>query len=305
MAVRFIVSCGRVGVSHAVLHACLRQCMSAVLFAIVCLSHSTIQAADLAYLAVTDGYWEVWVANADGSKARQVTKSKNDKARVSWFSDGASLLVSGNDGRVAVVDLRGNERRIALEQTPVTDAVISPDGKRLAFSFSTAIDGNDIWLTNMDGSGSERLVRMASLQHEPVWSPDGRSLYFLSGDGGQAHDIWRMNLEGRNTEQLTVGNLYHFDIAVSPTGDLAFSSNRSGNYELYLQRAGREAEQLTSDPALDGHPAFSPDGTQLVFESTRGGAPNLWRLDLKSNLLKQITRHRDGARAPAWYRGAP
>ena len=283
----------------------LRLCMSAVLFGIACLSHSTLQAAELAYLAVTNGYWEVWTANADGSKARQVTKSNNDKARVSWLPDGARLLVSCNDGRVVIVSLEGKETPIALEQHPVTDAVVSPDGKQLAFSFSTAIDGNDIWMTNLDGTGSERLVRMASLQHEPVWSPDGRSLYFLSGDGGQAHDIWRMTLDGRNTEQLTVGSLYHFDIAVSKTGDLAFSSNRSGNYELYLQRSGSDAEALTNDPALDGHPAFSPDGTQLVFESTRGGAPNLWRLDLKSKSLKQITRHRDGARAPAWYAGAP
>lgn len=283
----------------------VRTKVSAMLFAIACLSHSPLQAAELAYLAVTHGYWEVWTANADGGKARQVTKSKNDKARVSWLPDGVSLLVSCNDGRVLVVDLQGNEKQIALNQFPVTDAVASLDGKQLAFSFSTAIDGNDIWITNLDGSGAERAVRMASLQHEPVWSPDGRSLYFLSGDGGQAHDIWRMTLDGRSTEQLTVGNLYHFDIAVSKTGDLAFSSNRSGNYELYLQRPSKDAEALTNDPALDGHPAFSPDGTQLVFESTRDGASNLWRLDLKSKSLKQITRHRDGARAPAWYAGAP
>lgn len=261
-------------------------------------------ASELAYLAVSDGYWEVWVSKADGTNPHQVTTSKNDKTRVSWYPDGKSLLANCNDGSVMRVDLQGREVRIPIEQFPVVDAVVSPDGKRLAFSFSTAIDGNDIWITNIDGTGAQRLIKMTKLQHEPVWSLDGRQLYFLSGDGGQSHDIWRMNLDERHTEQLTVGNLYHFDVAVSPTGDIAFSSNRSGNYEIYLQRRGKELEALTNDPGLDARPAFSPDGSQIVFESTRGGAPNLWHLDLKSRSLTQITRYREGARAPAWYHGA-
>jgi len=257
----------------------------------------------LAYLAVSKGYWEVWVSQADGTKARQVTKSGNDKTRVSWYPKGDALLASCNDGTVIKVDLQGKETRIALEQFPVVDAVLSPDGRKIAYSFSTAIDGNDIWMANSDGTGAEKIVKMAALQHEPVWSTDSTQVYFISGDGGQAHDIWRVGLEGRDTEQLTVASLYHFDVAVSAAGDIAYSSNRSGNYEIYLQRPGSKPDTLTNDPALDGRSAFSPDGSGIVFESTRGGAPNLWQLDLRTRASKRITRHEQGARAPAWYRG--
>jgi TolB protein len=260
--------------------------------------------APLAYLAVSEGYWEVWLSNPDGTGARQLTHSRNDKTRLSWFPDGSALLACSNDGRVVKVDLQGRETKIVLEQFPVVDAVLSPDGRHLAYSFSTAIDGNDIWIANLDGTGAQRLVKMASLQHEPVWSADGAQIYFLSGDGGQAHDIWRVSLQSRAAEQLTVGSLYHFDIAVSAAGDLAYSSNRGGNYEIYLQRRGGEPEALTDDPALDGRPAFSPDGNSLIFESTRDGAPNLWRIDLRSRVIRQVTRHHDGARAPVWYQGA-
>lgn len=260
---------------------------------------------ELAYAAVTQGYWQVWVARADGSKARQVTRTPTDKTRLSWFADGKHLLVNLNDGTIAQVDVAsGAEQRIALEQSPVVDAAVSPDGKKIAFSFSTAVDGNDLWIADADGRNPQRLVRMAALQHEPTWSPDGQSLYFLSGDGGQAHDIWRAKLDGASTEQLTTGELYHFDVAVAADGTLAYSSNRSGNYELYLQRPGAKPEQLTDDPALDGGPTFSADGMSLVFESTRGGVPNLWHLDLRTRELKQITRHREGARAAAWYVGS-
>lgn len=259
---------------------------------------------DLAYLAVANGYWEVWVGNADGSGARQLTKSGTDKTRVSWYPDGKALLASCNDGTLFKVGLDGKQTRIALEQFPVVDAALAPDGSKIAYSFSTAIDGNDIWIVNSDGKGARKLVTLTSLQHEPVWSRDGAQIYFLSGDGGQAHDIWRAAVNGGNAEQLTVGSLYHFDIAVGANGDLAYSSNRSGNYEVYLQRQGGKPEALTDDPALDGRPEFSPDGGSIVFESTRGGAPNLWRMELQTRSIKQITHHKEGARAPSWFAGA-
>lgn len=269
---------------------------------------STAQAAvadqpELAYLAVSEGYWEVWVSDADGSDARQVTKSKNDKTRVSWYPEGDALLATCNEGSVVRVELSGLETKIPLEQYPVVDAVLSPDGKSLAYSFSTAIDGNDIWIAAADGSGAEKIVRMTTLQHEPVWTLDSSHVYFLSGGGGQAHDIWRVSLQSRSTEQLTVGSLYHFDIAVAANGDMAFSSNRSGNYEVYLQSPGGEPRALTDHPALDGRPTFSSDGSEIIFESTRSGSPNLWRLNLSTKSIHQITHHVEGARAPAWYHG--
>jgi TolB protein len=259
---------------------------------------------ELAYLAVTDGYWEMWLAQADGKQARQLTRSKSDKTRVSWYPDGSALLANCNDGRVVRVDLEGRETRISLQQQPVIDAVISPDGRSLAYSFSSARDGNDIWIANSDGSNAQKVARMQTLQHEPVWSADGAHIYFLSGDGGQAHDIWRVAPGGGDAEQLTVGSLYHFDIAVSGSGVLAFSSNRSGNYEIYLQRQNAKAEQLTNDPALDARPTFAPDGAAVIFESSRGGVLNLWHVDVGTRELRQITRHTEGARAPAWYQGS-
>lgn len=261
--------------------------------------------AEIAYLAWTEGFWQVWVIDERGGDRTQITRSASDKTRVSWFPDGNRVLVNGNDGKVLEVDTgTGREIAIPLEQAPILDAIVSPDGRQIAYSFSTAIDGNDIWIVNRDGSGVHKLVKQAALQHEPAWSADGAFVYFLSGDGGQAHDIWRVRLTDQTSEQLTVGALYHFDVAVAPDGTLAYSSNRDGNYELYLQAIGetprRSPERLTNDPALDARPSFSPNGQALVFESTRSGAPQIWLMDLRSRKVRQLTNHELGARAPAW-----
>ncbi len=287
-----------IDVTHS-LSACVLACVGAV--APPALSAPS---ADLAYLAYTDNFWQVWVADERGKRARQVTRTPSDKTRVSWFPDGRRLLASAQDGKVHAVDIAsGEETAIVLEQGPVLDAVLSPDGQRLAYSFSTAMDGNDIWIANVDGSGPRKIAKQAALQHEPAWAPDGSALYYLSGDGGQAHDIWRLQLSDQATEQVTVGQLYHFDVAVGPDGSIAYSSNRDGNYEIYLQPRGATARRLTNDPALDARPAFSPDGKRIAFESTRSGEPQVWILDLSRGSAQQVTRQKGGARAPAWFHG--
>jgi eukaryotic-like serine/threonine-protein kinase len=69
---------------------------------------------------------------------------------------------------------------------------------------------------------------------------------------------------------------------------LAYSSDRrsEGNLDIWVQQIGGEPLRLTTDPADDTEPGFSPDGTKIVYRSERqgggvyvvptfGGAPHL------------------------------
>ncbi len=259
--------------------------------------------AHIAYIAYNDGYWQAWTMTTDGRNHRQITRTPYDKSRISWYPDGRYLLVNNSQGGLAKVDIEtGHEIPIRVSLAGVNDGMVSPDGEWIAVSFRLAdgIDNNDIWIVKSDGTGLRRLTNMKGLQHEPSWGPDGNWIYFLSGTGGQTHDIWRVSPSSKKAEQLTVGQLYHFDVAVSPDGDLAFSSNRTGNYEIWVKRGKENARALTNHPALDARPTWSPDGRTVVFESTREGAPNIWKMALQNGSPVKLTKHRDGARAPVW-----
>jgi TolB protein len=49
-------------------------------------------------------------------------------------------------------------------------------------------------------------------------------------------------------------------------------SGRDDNAEIYVQNVdGSNLRRLTNHPARDAFPVFSPDGTQIVFNSNREG----------------------------------
>src|SRR5580693_7624806 len=110
------------------------------------------------------------------------------------------------------------------------------------------------------------------------------------------------NRDGSEEHALTKGSL-DYNPAWSADGKwIAFTSERNGSADLYRMRAdGSGVERLTEDPAFDDQAAFSPDGNQIVFVSTRAaGTANLWIIDLKTKLAHPLTSGQGGDFRPAW-----
>jgi serine/threonine protein kinase len=59
----------------------------------------------------------------------------------------------------------------------------------------------------------------------------------------------------------------------------AFTSSRSGNFEIYVRRVeGGQEVNITNHPSDDVQPAFSPDGTTIAFVSTRASETGLIKI---------------------------
>ena len=83
---------------------------------------------------------------------------------------------------------------------------------------------------------------------------------------------------------------------------IVFTSERNGSADLYrVKRDGSGLERLTDSPSYDDQAAFSPDGKQLVFVSTRsGGTADLWTLDLQNAAARPLTSGSGGDFRSAW-----
>ncbi|HLA68479.1 MAG TPA: amidohydrolase family protein [Bacteroidota bacterium] len=64
--------------------------------------------------------------------------------------------------------------------------------------------------------------------------------------------------------------------------------------DIYLMPlSGGEAKALTSGPAYDVQPRFSPDGSRISFTSDRDGIDNLWIMNSDGSMLSQVSKEKE------------
>ncbi|HET7291907.1 MAG TPA: amidohydrolase family protein [Vicinamibacteria bacterium] len=93
------------------------------------------------------------------------------------------------------------------------------------------------------------------------------------------------------------GTWLHLD--VHPDGQRLVFSLLGDLYLLPI--GGGEARRITSGPAYDVQPRFSPDGRTIAFASDRGGIENIWVCDLEGTNARAVSGEKDSTvSGPAW-----
>jgi len=153
------------------------------------------------------GYMQLFVVNADGGAARQVTNGNfpnggNQWApnRAEWTPDGKYLIVSANrhpESEHAYIDTEiyefsvadGALRALTNRKGPDNAPAVSPNGKWIAYiGFDDRLQGHQttkLYLMNRDGSGSRSLSDKLDRDiQEPQWAFDNSGVYFRYDDQG-------------------------------------------------------------------------------------------------------------------------
>ena len=163
--------------------------------------------------------------------------------------------------------------------------VWSPDGGQVAFARYSAKE-YAIYTVPALG-GPER-----KLYAEPLgprfgdldWSPNGKSIAFSGSPASQpSYSIFILDADSLEKTQITNPSESYFDWgpAFSPDGKtLAFvrTTTAGGADDIYVvSLPNGNPNRLTFDNRqIGGPPAWTSDGQQLVFSSTRSGLASLW-----------------------------
>ncbi len=135
----------------------------------------------------------------------------------------------------------------------------------------------------------------------------GEAIAFVYGA-----DIWTADRSGNNVRRITSTPAVEGSPHLSPDGQwLAFTSNRDGSEEVYLVSSrGGIPTRLTWHPSSDEVRGWTPDGTRILFASTRQTAPSpfnrLWTVSVDGGPAELVSEQwgYDGSYSPDGQRMA-
>jgi eukaryotic-like serine/threonine-protein kinase len=267
----------------------------------------------------------IYIADAQSGKEKRLTELENVSFfGVRWSPDGrtigltrATVASSSGQAGVSFFDAATGE-----EQTPRGRESLLPlsalawqgKGNELVLAKSQNQLGNlTAAISRVVGlaatSGQERMLFWASDLFPAGGNSNILPVFDIVGPGRIVFDA----VEERQTlrevslgsiasdgRPLTSGRSIDRQPAYSPDGEqIIFSSNRTGNLDLWLVSTKMHTTtQLTDDAADDWDPSFTPDGRHIVWSSSRSGNLEIWIANVDGSGARQLTRGGRGAENP-------
>lgn len=215
----------------------------------------------------------IWLASIDGGRSIRLTGGDKGETAPRWSPDGSRLAFLADRSekggpQLWVIEVSGGEaEQLTAEETSISSFDWSPDGKRLAFvmrdvakdkaerekrrkeRFDTIVVDADyswshLWTIRLESKEKKRITTGAFTVSEPQWSPDGKWIAYTMSRAGLQESSFIDISEDRNTD-------------------------------IYLVSAdGGTPRQLTTNPAGDSHPNWSPDSQWIAY--TASTDPKSW-----------------------------
>ncbi len=167
-------------------------------------------------------------------------------------------------------------------------------------TFKDAYSYQDLYRWDVKGGRIQRLTR-GERARDPAVAPDGERIAY-SRNGPSTSEIVVLDRRRPSERRVVWRGRGRWDQANNPAWSadgtrLAFSAWRSGGHRDVLvvpvdgtsEGNGPGVIEVTHDRALDGDPAFSPDGRWLYFISDRTGIANVFAWDRTSGETWQVT----------------
>ncbi|MEM8995726.1 MAG: S9 family peptidase [Acidobacteriota bacterium] len=235
------------------------------------------------------GRTDLWLQAVAGGEPRRLTSDPGGDSHPRWSPDGDEIYFmssrSGSSQVWSIGTAEGAEPQAVTEMPlDVGGFVVAPDGSGLALALEVFVDCPDLDCTvkrleeKAESKSTGLVYDQLFVRHWDTWK-DGRRnhvFYVPLGDDGAASGDRAVDVSrglDADVPSKPFGDMG--EVAFAPDGaGLVFAARDAGreepwstNFDLFLGPldGSAPAQRLTSNPAWDTYPAFSPDGKTLAY----------------------------------------
>ncbi|GBQ05366.1 Tol-Pal system beta propeller repeat protein TolB [Saccharibacter floricola] len=158
-------------------------------------------------------------------------------------------------------------------------------------------------IMDQDGMNPHMLTDGRWLTLEPRFSPVSEEIAFLSYAQDRPR-VYTYDINSGRQRMLGAFEGISFAPRFAPHGKaiILSATTSDGGADLYqVDLASQQRRRLTSSPGvIDTSPCYSPDGQQIVFNSDRGGSPQLYVMSASGDGARRISYGAGRYGSPVW-----
>ncbi|MDX2474029.1 MAG: protein kinase, partial [Candidatus Krumholzibacteria bacterium] len=190
-------------------------------------------------------------------------------------------------------------------------ATLSPDGRRLAYSYNRD-EGRDLWVLDIASGLTRQVSPKGDFAYGPAWLPDGRLSYILFQTGGTSEPMVIGAVPGMTPEpMLPRANGEPSGVAqvqISPDGRHVLTScrptdGREPGVYLFDMGDGDSGRVFYASDRAEGDATFRPDGKWVAYKTNGTGRLEVYLRPFIAGNPESAPIHpvtRDGGDSPFW-----
>jgi TolB protein len=148
----------------------------------------------------------------------------------------------------------------------------------------------EIWAMDYDGANQHAVTHLGTISISPRVSPDNSRIAF-SSLGNDGFQIRMFSLLLNRIVAFPSSGGTNLSPAWAANGQLAYSSSRSGDPEIYVtDQNGGSPRRITTSRGPDVSPTWNPKtGSQIAWISGRTGEPQVYIMDTDGAGVQRMT----------------
>ncbi|NIM89465.1 MAG: prolyl oligopeptidase family serine peptidase [Candidatus Aminicenantes bacterium] len=254
----------------------------------------------LSFKRTVDKNSQIFIMPLSGGEAFQLTRHQNSVDSYKWSEDARRIFFSAEEPR---------SKKEQKEYDLGDDAVFvfeGPNGREEA-------RWRNLWIFDLSSKEEKRLTDEKFIINEFDVSPDGKRVVFTAApleDDNYFHlsELYLLDLNDPKPVRLTKNKAPEGNVHWAPDGrTFVYHSPSDRDFDLthgflWLMNPDTGEKRKFKEPSQGGIYGLSwmPDGKSLLFSETRRTDLNLYRLDIATGKITEVTKVKGTLRALAF-----